>query len=65
MMGLNPLNPKSQGSNTAKAHLIFVQNIDFYACYPVRSIPGVTASPNAVSWSVTYPQEDPDKISAP
>jgi len=57
--------PQSQGSNTAKAHLIFVQNIDFYACYPVRFIPGVTASLKAVSWSVTYPQEDPDKISAP
>ena len=35
------------------------------ACYRVSSIPGVTASLKAVSWSVTYPQEDPDKISAP
>ncbi len=28
-------------------------------------LPGVTASSDAVSWSVTYPQENPDKISAP
>lgn len=64
MMGLNPLNPKVR-EVTPQSPPDLCANIDFYACYPVRSIPGVTASLNAVSWSVTYPQEDPDKISAP